>query len=190
MEFSFVFIMTIIDFNFKVLAGTAYSGVELTGYLGKMASFANMISALVLIFLSGRIQRLFGLRVAISFIPIIVGSAFLFFVNINPSLQMMFILVVIGKAVNYAFRPSFKQLYIPTSSIIHFKLQAWNDVFGSRSAKQMGSMFNILFRIIGKTKYLMLGKIIGLPLVITWTISAIYLGKTCDKAIDEKRIII
>jgi AAA family ATP:ADP antiporter len=190
MEFSFEFIITIVDFNFKMLAGTVYSGVELTGYLGKMASAVNTTSALILIFLSNRVQRMFGLRVAVLSIPVIVGSVFLYFINANSSLQVMFILVIVGKAVNYAFRSSFKQLYIPTTPNVHFRLQAWNDVFGSRGAKQIGSMFNMLFIIIGKMKYLALGRAIGFPLVIAWIASALYLGKTCEKAVSEKKIII
>jgi AAA family ATP:ADP antiporter len=190
MEFSFEFVITIVDFNFKLLAGTVYSGVELTGYLGKMASAVNTTSALILIFLSNRIQRLFGIRIAVLSIPVIIGSIFLYFINTNPSLQVMFILVIVGKAVNYAFRSSFKQLYIPTTPDVHFRLQAWNDVFGSRGAKQVGSIFNMLFAIIGKTKYLVLGRVIGFPLVIAWVASALYLGKTCEKAVSEKKIII
>jgi AAA family ATP:ADP antiporter len=190
MELSFEFVMTIVDFNFKVLAGTVYSGVSLTGYLGKMASSVNTISALTLIFFSNRIQRLFGLRIAVLSIPVIVGSVFLYFINSNPSLQIMFILVIVGKSVNYAFRPSLKQLYIPTTPVVHFKLQAWNDVFGSRGAKQIGSMFNMLFGIIGRANYLMIGKAIGFPIVVMWIFSALYLGKTCDKAVSEKKIVI
>jgi AAA family ATP:ADP antiporter len=190
MEISFEFVITIVDFNFKLLAGTVYSGVELTGYLGKMAAAVNTTSGLILIFLSNRIQRLFGIRIAVLFIPIVVGSVFLYFINTNPSLQTMFILIIAGKAVNYAFRSSFKQLYIPTSSDVHFRLQAWNDVFGSRGSKQIGSTFNMLFTIIGKAKYLAFGKAIGFPLVFVWVASALYLGKTCEKAISEKKIII
>jgi AAA family ATP:ADP antiporter len=190
MEFSFEFVMTVVDFNFKMLAGTTYSGVELSGYLGRMASSVNTTSALILIFLSNRVQRLFGLKIAILFIPVVVGIVFLYFINANPSLQIMFMLVIVGKATNYAFRSSFKQLYIPTTPNVHFRLQAWNDVFGSRGSKQIGSIFNMLFGIIGKAKYLMVGRIIGLPLVATWIISTLYLGKTCDKAVSEKKIIV
>jgi AAA family ATP:ADP antiporter len=190
MEVFFEFVVTIVDFNFKMLAGTVYSGVELTGYLGKMAAAVNTTSGLILLFLSNRIQRLFGIKIAVLSIPVIVGGIFLFFINTNPSLQIMFILVIAGKGVNYAFRSSFKQLYIPTSSDVHFRIQAWNDVFGSRGAKQIGSLFNMLFGIIGKAKYLLIGKAIGFPLVIIWIASALYLGKTCEKAVSEKKIIV
>ncbi|GMO66776.1 MAG: hypothetical protein Nk1A_4480 [Endomicrobiia bacterium] len=191
MELSFEFVMTIIDFNFKILAGTVYSGVELTQYLGKMASSVNTMSALIIIFLSNRIQRLFSLKTAILSIPVIVGGIFLYFImNTTPSLQTMFILVIISKAVNYAFRSSFKQLYIPTTPDVHFRLQAWNDVFGSRSAKQLGSVFNMFYSIVGKMKYLMFSKVIGLPLVTIWITTAFYLGKTHERAINNKKIII
>ena len=190
MELSFEFVMTIIDYNFKMLAGTVYSGVELTQYLAKMASSVNAMSALIIIFLSNRIQRLFGLKTAVLAIPVVVGGVFLYFINANPSLKTMFILVVTGKAVNYAFRSSFKQLYIPTTPDVHFRLQAWNDVFGSRSAKQLGSVFNMLYSVVGKMKYLMFNKVIGFPLVTIWIATAFYLGKTHEKAINNKRIII
>jgi AAA family ATP:ADP antiporter len=190
MEFFFEFVITIVDFNFKMLAGTVYSGVNLTAYLGNMAATVNTTTALILIFLSNRIQRLFGIKIAILFIPVIVGSIFLYFINTKSSLQVMFMLVIVGKAVNYAFRSSFKQLYIPTTPDVHFRIQAWTDVFGARGAKQIGSIFNMLFIIIGKAKYLMLGRAIGFPLVITWIATTFYLGKTCEKAVSEKKIII
>jgi ATP/ADP translocase len=102
----------------------------------------------------------------------------------------MFFLVIVGKAVNYAFRSSFKQLYIPTTPEVHFRLQGWNDVFAARGGKQVGSIFNMLFAILGKVKYLAAGRVIGFPLIIAWVCGAIYLGKTCEKAISEKKIII
>ncbi|MDR2666374.1 MAG: hypothetical protein LBB92_02935 [Endomicrobium sp.] len=190
MELSFEFVMTIIDFNFKMLAGTVYSRAELTQYLAKMGASVNALSALIIIFLSNRIQRLFSLKTAILTIPVIVGGVFLYFINTNPFLKTMFILVIIGKAVNYAFRPSFKQLYIPTTPDVHFRLQAWNDVFGSRSAKQLGSVFNMFYSVVGKMKYLMFNKVIGFPLVTIWIATAFYLGKTHEKAINNKKIII
>ena len=114
------------------------------------------------------------------------------------SLSFLFILMVGSKAVNYALNgPALKQLYIPTTTDVRFKAQAWIETFGSRSSKEAGSLFNVLLKplqgvfgdLVGKAHYLTLSGEIGFPLLGLWFLTAVYLGKRFRKAIQGKQVI-
>jgi AAA family ATP:ADP antiporter len=129
--------------------------------------------------------------------PFIVGSALVGFISID-SLPFLFGLMVGSKAINYALNgPALKQLYIPTTPDVKFKAQAWIETFGSRLAKQSGSMFNMTLPIfqsafgtlIGKSYYLILSGTIAFPLLGLWLITALYLGKKFQKATQEGQTI-
>ena len=103
-----------------------------------------------------------------------------------------------SKAINYALNgPALKQLYIPTTPDVKFKAQAWIETFGSRSSKQVGSLFNMslaplqtLFgALAGRSHYLMLSGILCFPLLALWLVIAIFLGKSFRKAIHGNRAI-
>jgi len=106
--------------------------------------------------------------------------------------------MVASKAINYSLSgPTLKQLYIPTTPDVRFKAQAWIETFGSRSSKEVGSLFNmtlsplqsILGNFAGRASYLILTDIISGPLVFLLFIIAFYLGRNFKKAIDEKKLI-
>ena len=114
------------------------------------------------------------------------------------SLSFFFALMVGSKAINYALNgPALKQLYIPTTSDVRFKAQAWIETFGSRASKEAGSLFNMLLRpmqsifgaVAGRANYLTLSGAIGFPLLVLWFAIAVYLGRNFRKAIDEKKVI-
>ena len=106
--------------------------------------------------------------------------------------------MVFSKAVNYALnQPTLKQLYIPTSKDTKYKAQAWIEMFGGRLSKASGSYINT-FRaplvahhgaIDGVARFLMFSSLISFGLVGVWLLVAIYVAKTYDKAITEKRIV-
>jgi AAA family ATP:ADP antiporter len=195
--FIYEIIITIFDFNFKLAAGTKYTGVALSHYLSIYGSSVNIVSVICLLLGISNITRFLGISVALAIMPIIVGLSLFGFLTID-SLSFLFSLMVGAKAANYALnQPSLKQLYIPTTKDARFKAQAWIETFGSRVAKETGSLFNMLLKplqnsfgtISGKTYYLMLSGAYGFPLLILWFIVAIYLGKTFRKAIDDQKII-
>jgi len=190
-------IVTIFDFSFDQLVSAAYSGADVTAYVGDYAATVNVVAFFCLIFGISNITRWLGVSVALILMPIIIGGAFVGFISIH-NLQFLFWLMVGSKAINYALNgPAMKQLYIPTSKDARFKAQAWIETFGSRSAKESGSIFNMALKplkshfgeIVGRAKYINLVSWIGLVLVSFWFVVAIFLGNTYNKAIKEKKII-
>lgn len=196
-NFIFEIIVTIFDFNFKILASSAYSGVELSNYLSLYASSVNIVSLACLLLGISNVSRFLGISVSLAAMPIIVGSALLGFLSFN-TLSFLFTLMVGSKAINYALNgPALKQLYIPTSPDVKFKAQAWIETFGSRLSKQTGSTFNMTLSplqssfgaIAGRSYYLMLSSIFCFPLLGLWLFVAIFLGTTYRKAIQHNKVI-
>ena len=131
-------------------------------------------------------------------LPILTGVAVLL-IKLNPqSLVIGFWIMVFSKAVNYALnQPTLKQLYIPTSKDTKYKAQAWIEMFGGRLSKGTGSFINTWRAplvtqnglVDGVARFLMFSSMISFGLVGLWLFVAIYVAKTYDKAIKEKRIV-
>lgn len=196
-NFIYEIIITIFDFNFKLAAATEYSGVALTNYLSIYGSSVNIVSLLCLLLGISNITRFLGIRFALTAMPIIVGIALFCFLSLD-SLSFLFILMVGSKAINFALNgPALKQLYIPTTTDVRFKAQAWIETFGARASKEVGSIFNmglkplqsIFGELAGKSYYLGLSGLIGFPLLIVWFIIAVYLSNKYSNAIKEKKVI-
>lgn len=196
-NFIYEIIVTIFDFNFKLAAGEQYSGVALSHYLSVYGSSVNIVSLACLLLGISNVTRYLGVGVALAAMPIIVGLALFSFLTIN-SLGFLFALMVGSKAINYALNgPALKQLYIPTTPDVRFKAQAWIETFGSRASKETGSIFNMILRpfqkafgeVAGRSHYLMLSGAIGFPLLLFWFVTAVYLGRTFKRAIDEKKVV-
>lgn len=196
-NFIYEFVITIFDFNFKIAAGTQYTGVELSNYLSLYGSSVNTVSLLCLLLGISNVTRFLGVGTALAAMPIIVGAALAGFLTLD-SLGFLFALMVGSKAINYALNgPALKQLYIPTTSDVRFKAQAWVETFGSRASKEAGSLFNMLLmplqsffgQAVGRAHYLLLSGCFGFPLLLVWFGVAVYLGKIFNKAIKEKKVV-
>ena len=196
-HFIYDFVVTIFDFNFKVAAGTAYSGVALSNYLSMYGSSINIVSLLCLFLGISNVTRFLGVGVALACMPIIVGLALFGFLTLD-SLPFLFALMVGSKAINYSLNgPTLKQLYIPTTTDVRFKAQAWIEVFGARTSKEAGSLFNMLLKplqsifgvVSGRAYYLTLSGAIGFPLLVLWFAVALYLGRTFRKAINDEKVV-
>lgn len=196
-NFIYEIIVTIFDFNFKVAAGAEYTGVALSHYLSLYGSSVNIVSLGCLLLGISNVTRFLGVGVALAAMPVIVGLALFGFLSLD-SLQFLFYLMVGSKAINYALNgPALKQLYIPTTPDVKFKAQAWIETFGSRASKEAGSIFNMLLSplqkafgaIAGRSHYLMLSGAFGFPLLALWFVTAIFLGRTFNKAIAEKKVV-
>lgn len=196
-NFIYEFVVTIFDFNFTIAAADKYSGVALSHYLSIYGASVNMVSLTCLLLGISNVTRYLGLSVALASMPIIVGVALFGFLSLD-SLSFLFGLMVGSKAINYALNgPALKQLYIPTTTDVRFKAQAWIETFGSRASKEAGSLFNMLLtplqklfgQALGRSYYLTLSGTVGFAFLGAWLIIALYLGNTHRKAIETKRVI-
>ena len=192
-------IVTVLDFHFKMSVSTAFTNeLEVGAYLASYATMTGVVSTLCVLFGINSIQRILGMRASLLMLPILTTVAVLL-IKLNPqSLLIGFWIMVFSKAVNYALnQPTLKQLYIPTSKDTKYKAQAWIEMFGGRLSKASGSYINT-FRaplvahhgaIDGVARFLMFSSLISFGLVGVWLLVAIYVAKTYDKAITEKRIV-
>lgn len=196
-NFIYEVVVTIFDFNFKVAAGAEFTGVALSHYLSLYASSVNIVSLGCLLLGISNVTRFLGVGMALAAMPVVVALALFGFLSMD-SLSFLFYLMVGSKAVNYALNgPALKQLYIPTTPDVKFKAQAWIETFGSRASKEAGSLFNMLLsplqkafgEIVGRAHYLMLSGALGFPLLALWFVTAIFLGRTFKKAIQEKKVV-
>lgn len=193
----FEIVVTIFDFNFKVAAGTVYSGVALSRYLSLYSSSVNSVVLVCLLLGISNITRFLGVSVALAIVPIIIGCALFGFLSVN-SLSFLFFVMVGSKAINYALNgPTLKQLYIPTTHDVRFKAQAWIETFGSRASKEIGSVFNMALAplqatfgtALGRSYYLLLSGCLGFPLLAVWFLAACYVGGAFRKAVREKSVV-
>ena len=196
-NFIYEVIITIFDYNFKLAASLEHTGVALSHYLSLYGSSVNVISLMCLLLGISNVTRFLGIGVALAAMPIIVGIALFGFLTLN-SLTFLFILMVGSKAINYALNgPALKQLYIPTTPDVRFKAQAWIETFGSRASKEAGSIFNMILKplqtsfgmIAGRSYYLWCSGCLGVPLLVLWLVTAIYLGRTFKTAVETSKVV-
>jgi len=178
-------ISTLMGFQMSLLVKSTYIDPGLVNKF--LFDFALAVQAIACMFgLIGTsfFQRKFGIRFCLIAYPILLG-VFISSYMLNPSLSTIFYVMLIAKALNYAFnQPAKEVLYIPTSRSIKYKSKAWIDMFGLRFAKATGSVAN---RIVGPIVTLTGGFALGL--IVIWTICGSLLGKTFKKAVSDNKII-
>ena len=191
-------IVTIIDFNFKFLVFSSFDTEALrTAYLGDYAVWVNIVSFLCLLLGVSNIQRRLGIKVSLALMPFIV-LAMVFSFKAYPVVHVLFWIMVMAKAVNYALNgPALKTLYVPTSHDVKYKSQAWIETFGSRSSKAAGSGINLMKKPFqnwfgpanGLTYLIAFSSYLSFGLLGAWLLVALYLGKTYEKAVAEDKVV-
>ncbi|MCK9603980.1 MAG: hypothetical protein M0R66_06460 [Candidatus Omnitrophica bacterium] len=184
-------IVTIFDFNFKRLVfQNAVGDMSTAQSLGDFGTAVNAVAFTCLALGIGNVQRRLGMKTALCAMPFIIGIMVVSF-KLNPSLGILFWIMVAGKALNYALNsPSLKQLYIPTSQAAKYKAQAWIEMFGSRSAKACGSGVNALLKVfqtragsavLGFGMYVTFASSFSAVLLICWFFVALFLSREYDR---------
>ncbi|MEX0671857.1 MAG: Npt1/Npt2 family nucleotide transporter [Candidatus Babeliales bacterium] len=183
-------VVTILDFQFKMLVSNAYaSELQRSAYLGDFGGWTNFVALVCLVLGVSNIQKKLGLSASLALLPILVAVAVLT-LRFNPILAVAFWIMVLSKAFNYALnQPSIQQLYIPTTKDAKYKAKAFIEMFGSRGSKAMGSGVNILGKYMPLGQFLMVSSIASMGLISVWFFVALYLGRTCTKAIVEKKVV-
>lgn len=178
-------ISTMMGFQLSLLVKTTYQDPGLVNKF--LFDFALCVQAIACLFgLVGTsfFQRKLGIRFSLISYPLCLGI-FIVCYLIQPTLQTIFYVMLIAKALGYALnQPAKEVLYIPTSKSIKYKSKAWIDMFGLRFAKASGSMVN---RVVGPV--VMLTGSLALGIIFTWALLANVLGNAFKKAVDDKKII-
>lgn len=195
--FFFEFITQLFDYYFKCFASDQLSGLELAEYIGFYGSAINFVTLLCLVAGINNINRFFGITYSLLLIPALIGFSIFGFM-MYQNISILFGMLVLLKAVNFSLSiPTTKQLYIPTTSDVRFKAQAWIDTFGSRTARQLSGVYAMLLNFLqsqspsicllstfnGLTNYLCL------TMVFFWFCTAYYLGKKHSLALENNKTI-
>ena len=187
--FSLIFfhevISTVMNYQMLWLAKTTYINAGMVNkFLFDYALAVQAIACAFALIGTSFFQRRFGITFCIVAYPILLGASIVAY-YIYPSLQAIFYVMLIAKAINFAFnQPAKEVLYIPTSKSIKYKSKAWVDMFGMRFAKGSGSMIN---KLVGQA--LGVSGVVVLSCIGVWVALANVIGKHFQKAVDEKRLI-
>lgn len=193
----FEIIITIIDFFFKATAKAAFPiERDYAHYLSTYAVMTGVVATTCVLLGINNIQRYLGTVASLILTPAIF-TILVIWVKLNPVLIVLFWVMVIGKAINYALnQPTIKQLYIPTTKDAKYKSQAWIEMFGSRLSKAGGSGVNTLrlmlkgkYGAAGATMFLSMSTGISLGLIVVWLFAVVYLARVYTKAVDQKRVV-
>ena len=191
-------IITIIDFQFKSAAKHAFPlEIDNAEYLANFAVATGIVATLCVLLGINSIQRMMGITAALMLVPLLVAVGVVA-VWMNPGvLNVLFWVMVIGKAVNYALNsPTMKQLYIPTTKDTKYKAQAWIEMFGSRGSKAAGSGVNALklffkqtYGAAGVSIFATVSAAASLGMIGVWLLVVVYVAKTYTKAVAENKLV-
>ncbi len=179
-------ISTVMNYQMILLVDKTFAtGGLVNRYLFTYNLCVQIIACLFGLIGTSFFQRRFGIKFCIVTYPLLLGGSILAYLS-YPTLSTIFYVMLIAKAINYAFnQPAKEVLYIPTSRNIKYKSKAWVDMFGARLAKGGGSLFDATFS----------GILVGLPSIIImsfvglWVTVANLLGNRFQKAVKNNEII-
>lgn len=180
---------TVLDVQLKFLAADAFPGnaENVTSFLGMFGLATNATTFVLALIGTSYFIRTFGLTFCLVTYPVCVSFA-VFAVWWFPQIWVLFVAMVVVKAISYALNNPCKEImYIPTSKDVKFKAKSVIDMFGSRSAKASGSaIIGVATRTAAPILY---SSVISLAIIGVWITAALYVGKANKKLIDTGTII-
>jgi ATP:ADP antiporter, AAA family len=190
--FSYEVINIIFDYQMHVLMSVE-TGNEITAMSSFMLLYTGSFQLLSLVFAlfgTSTLVRILGVRACLLVMPI-ATMMLAVLPLLCPKLLMIFIVMVILRALNYGFNhPLREMLFIPTTKDIRFKSKAWIESFGRTVSKTTGSTFNYITTYL-KIPYFCLatGSFLSVILSVVWTFVAIAVGRTYAKTIESNEVI-
>jgi AAA family ATP:ADP antiporter len=161
----------------------------ITAFLYRDVFFMHTIGLFIVLIGTSSIVRIFGERIAIVLIPILIGLSISIFLCFKTAVVFVPIYMFM-RAFHYAFeKPLDESLYIPTSKEIQFKSKSWIDSFGSKLSKGFGAIYNKLFQFIPLAIASSIQVFFFIFVIFSWTFLAYFLGKKWKESIDNKKII-
>lgn len=182
-------VSTIMDYQMKVVARAAYnSPEEFAKFMGHFGQVANLVSLTLALTGTSFFIRTFGLRSCLVGFPFIT-LILICLVYSLPLLWVIFLGMVAIKAFGYSLNnPSKEMLYLSTSKDIKFKSKSWIDMFGTRSAKAIGSSVNNALRS-SHDALLSYGSAVSASFVSVWLVIAWWLGTEQHRLSSKNEIV-
>ncbi len=170
-------ISNLIDFQFAS-AVEANIPLELRkdAFFGMVGQFTAIASVLIQVFLTSWVLQRFGVRTALSFLPVaILVTSFGFFVF--PVLGLIAAMSIGDNSMHYSINQSAKEvLYTATSRDAIYKAKAFIDMFLERFAKVISVFFAVGFVLVMGNNIRWLSPLI-LALALFWYGLIVYLGR-------------
>lgn len=143
--------VTILDYTMKILGKEKFDAehpgdkvaatAAFAAFMGFFGQAANGLSFVMSLLGTSFIIRRFGLNFTLILFPVFCLGAIVL-VYAQPTLEMVFAMMLVLKALSYALNNPCKELlYQPTTAAVKFKAKSWIDVFGARGSKALGSVF-------------------------------------------------
>ena len=167
----------IIEFQ---LAGTVErtidESLEKDAFFGLVGQITGIGSILVQLLATGFVMRRFGIRTALSVLPIaiLVSSAGYLVV---PTLVFAAAMSASHNALNYSIQQSAKEaLYVPTSVDVTYKAKAFIDMFVQRFAKVLSVAVNLTVVSVASVGIRWLS-LLTLLILAVWALQVRYVGQ-------------
>lgn len=162
---------------------------EITAILYKNIFFMHLFGLFFVLFGTKNIIQYCGERVALLCIPILTGISIFAFI-LFPSSNMIFVVYLVIRAINYTFTfPIREALFIPTSRDIQFQTKSWIDSFGQKFSKGCGSMYNKMIQCIAPQTSYYFQVVFFVVLIGAWIRVQWFLGAKWEEVIKKKEII-
>ncbi len=138
-------VSTLVEYQFNGIVQTSFIGLEgKTAFFGWFWGTLNMISFSIQFFLTSKVLRHLGVKVALLILPLglLFGNIAIL---IHPLLWSAVFTMMYDGSLNYSLNQATKEvLYLPISREIRYKVKPFIDMVGYRSAKAFGSLLILL----------------------------------------------
>ncbi|GEM_PF-572824 len=184
-------VSTLIEYQFNGIVQGSFLGIDKkTAFFGWFWGMLNTVSFIIQFFLTSRVLRHLGIRVALLILPIglLFGNMAIL---LNPTLWSAVFTMMYDGSMNYSLNQASKEvLYLPIAREIRYRVKPFIDMVGYRTAKGIGSLL-ILFMTQVLVFDLKSLSIFTLALIVVWILAALvmkkgYLGELRNLIVRER----
>lgn len=170
-------VSNIIDFQLSATVERMipYS-LQRDAFFGRVGQIVGIVSIAVQLFFTSVVMKRFGIRTALSFLPVAVLCTSVGYL-IVPALLFAASMSVADNALNYSINQSAKEaLYVPTSKDSTYKAKAFIDMFVQRLAKVVSVALNLVFSVAFASGVRWLS-LVTLSMLIAWFVLIRFVGR-------------
>ncbi|MBV9008947.1 MAG: MFS transporter [Verrucomicrobia bacterium] len=146
-----------------------------TAFFAHLDTSVNILTALVQIFLTGRLLKWVGVGPTLAFLPVLSALGFVA-MGISPTLALLAVIQVIRRSGNFAVtRPAREVLFTVLRREDKYKAKSFIDTFIYRTGDQLGAWTYALLNWLGWS--LKEISIAAAPLALIWGVLSVWLGQ-------------
>ena len=158
-----------------ILSRTFPTSEERTAVFARIDLSVNALTLLTQLFLTGRILKLLGVRLALAILPVLSIAGFLI-LGLVPAFAVFVVFQVLRRAGNFALAvPTREVLYTVLPRRDKYKAKNFNDLFVYRAGDQIGVWAFAGLRALGLGSAALAMTVV--PLAGVWLFVALWLGR-------------